>query len=190
MRILAVNQPYFLNDEVQPLPNSGGINLAEGNRDIFVNYVNPSPGEIEAVQNGKARFWLIYKNGVIILQFRFLAEKTSDKVEGEYAFHVGLYDQEGISCSIEECEEGGHYFFTFALVEHETGLTKALRIFTLGPNFLENFKLLIERQRSDCPDTVNHLARYEEITSKFSANKLRQNAICYCNAGQDSKKVA
>lgn len=178
--MIAVGLPY-------PESPCGGISLAEGNKSIVHPEANLTPDKIEAVQSGKGRFWLIYEAGIIILQIRFQHEtKSGVSVEGEFAFHVGLYDERGIKCSIDSIEENYHYIFNFTLVD-ENNIVRALRVFTLGPSFLNDFKKLIERQRLENPSTSTHHYRYMALSNQYSMNQLRKKAVCYCNVGQDTE---
>lgn len=183
--VIAVGLPFPTDLDIQP--NTGAINLADSSKEMMLSYQRPHPLEIDAFQNGKGRFWLIYQKGVIVLQFRFLNEKTGGKVEGEYPFHVGFLDEKGVKFSLDNIEEDQHYMFTFSLIDHDTKIVKALRVFTLGPLFLGEFKKLIEKQRTEKPSTEHHNYRYQELASKYSVSQLRKMAVCYCNVGCDSK---
>ena len=182
MKMLAVGSPY----PSKLLPNATELRLSGDDYEIAVGLVKPSSDEIDLVQKGSGRFWLIYEKGLIIVQYRFFCDENGKKFEGEFPFHIGPYDKNGAKCSIEETEDGKHYLFTFSLVEHGSNTIKALKVFTLSPNFLSEFKSLIKRQRAENPDSSRYVRQYSDLGYDYSMAQLRKKAVCYCNIGSDS----
>lgn len=185
MKIVSVGSQY--PDALNIPPNKGALSLQSGHTELILNYQNPSPKEIEAVQRGKGRFWLGYEKGLIILSCRFSDPTNGQTItEGEYFVHVGLWDKAGLGCSIDEWTDGQHMLFNLALLDHDTQIVKALRVFTFGPRFLAEFQRLIAKQRAENSDPSDMQSRANEVMAKYTVKKLIQRAICYCNLGEDA----
>jgi len=158
----AVGQPESTRIHISPDKDDDLIQYM-----VFKNRIHYP--ELMDYKNGDIKLGLFLENDVLFILIKFGAQEWCD-----LPFEPRMYP----SFSMGELEEGEGYAFLLLLAEVQSGILKNIRMFSLGHEFSNKLKSIIEAlslKRTEF-DMLSYLTKLERIRNMYTTRKMVSHA--------------
>jgi hypothetical protein len=172
MHVLTVGRPF---PTAVPRVDAGAFyRYADGDHSLTLLMARPTPVEVEAVWKGQTRFALVVDGPALFFCYRFVPMPWSD---APYNIHLEA-PEDRTPPNLAELTDETRTLLHIHLVDTESGILRALRALTLGPDFTRAlFEAIRDQAAAPIPGRKAYMRHVAEVQRRFPSEALIERSL-------------